>query len=110
MPDLHSLGFRVMRLCRPSLLSEAPLRFDLAQDMASGWSDQAEASSLPDQASAPFAQRVQLQQPVGHWGSEGLLELPQSFGMIYLGEVTHPTALQVQQRSNPQPSAAVVRA
>ena len=44
----------------------------------------------------PFARRVQLQQPVGHWGSDGMLELPQSFGMIYLGEVLLPAVPHVE--------------
>ena len=101
MPDLHSLGFRVMRLCRPSVLSDAPLRFDLDQDLASGWPDPSEASALPEDASTPFAQRIQIQQPVGHWGSEGLLELPQSFGMIYLGEVTNPAAASSSETLQP---------
>ena len=83
---MHALGFRVMRLCKPSLQGDSPLLLDLAADLTAGWQP-----STPDHAAldyaAPFAGRVQLRHPSSAWGLEGMLELPQSFGVIYLGEV-----------------------
>ena len=119
MPELHSLGticcsaavqttqltadqqmllagFRVMRLCRPSLLADAPLQFNLQEDFACGWPSSSEPAQPVPPEDVPWARRIELQRPVGYWGSEGLLELPQSFGMIYLGEVRGSAAEHVR--------------
>ena len=84
---MHALGFRVMRLCKPSLQSENPFRLDLATDLTAAWEPGRAQQPPLDASTAPFADRTQLHSPEGAWGLEGLLELPQSFGVIYLGEV-----------------------
>lgn len=84
---MHALGFRVMRLCKPNLQSESPFRLDLTADLTAGWHPSSPKIPLPDTSSIPFADRTQLKAPVEAWGLEGMLELPQSFGVIYLGEV-----------------------
>ena len=90
----HALVFRIMRLSRPSLTPEDPLRFslghDLSADGAAGGDPQL-ASALPA-SSYPFAGRLALGGSGGGGdaaaagGLSGLLALPQSFGLVYLGE------------------------
>ncbi|KAL9234071.1 hypothetical protein vseg_008984 [Gypsophila vaccaria] len=90
----HSLAFRVMRLCRPSLHVETPLLFhpedlligeDLSFDLSSAVSaaDDAAADAAAD---VSFKSRFLLSDPISAAGLSGLLVLPQSFGAIYLGE------------------------
>lgn len=96
----HSLAFRVMRLCRPSLHVETPLKFDPA-DLLVGedlFDDPTAADRLPSllsslshssDSSSPdlnFRSRFLLPDPSDATGLSGLLVLPQSFGAIYLGE------------------------
>ncbi|XP_074272190.1 uncharacterized protein LOC141596069 [Silene latifolia] len=108
----HSLAFRVMRLCRPSLHVEPPLLFDpadilIGEDLFDDPSAAAvlpsllsRLSDLPPSATATataadggevagevsFKSRFVLSDPVSASGLTGLLVLPQSFGAIYLGE------------------------
>lgn len=91
-PGSHALVFRVMRLARPSLTPEDTLRFSIQQDFVPDAAAAAQqphlASTLP--AGYPFAGRVQLDPAGGGEGQggglSGLLALPQSFGLVYLGE------------------------
>ncbi|XP_031097785.1 trafficking protein particle complex subunit 13 [Ipomoea triloba] len=99
----HSLAFRVMRLCRPSLHVETPLRFN-ACDLLFGedlFDDSLAADHLPrllsgdsvnaganvvDPSDLSYRSRFLLEQSSESVGLPGLLVLPQSFGAIYLGE------------------------
>ncbi|KAK3236267.1 peptidyl-prolyl cis-trans isomerase precursor, partial [Cymbomonas tetramitiformis] len=79
---IHSLAFRVMRLCRPSLHVDSPINFAL---------DDLDPSATPESPCAsaeeyPFANRVELGPATNAFGVNGLMVLPQSFGTIYLGE------------------------
>ena len=90
---MHALGFRVMRLCKPNLQEETPLRLDLATDLTADWQPTSTGrQSSIDTENIPFANRVQMRLPSDAWGLEGMLELPQSFGVIYLGEVGRAAA------------------
>lgn len=94
----HSLAFRVMRLCRPSLHVEIPVRFD-PSDLLFGedlFDDPVAASHLPrlladtvsdgtttsaaDPSDLSYRNRFLLQHPSDSLGLPGLLLLPQSFG------------------------------
>ncbi|KAL7618243.1 hypothetical protein Lser_V15G04424 [Lactuca serriola] len=98
--SLHSLAFRVMRLCRPTFHIETPLRFDLS-DLIVG------EDLLDDPSAAPHIRRLLQSQstttdsstdltysnrfllrddPSDAMGLSGMLVLPQAFGAIYLGE------------------------
>lgn len=96
----HSLAFRVMRLCRPSLhVDSTPLLFDPA-DLIAGedlFDDPLSASQLPQllssatssssaDADLTYRSRFLLLHPSDAIGLPGLLVLPQAFGAIYLGE------------------------
>ncbi|GAB2298689.1 hypothetical protein Dimus_032761 [Dionaea muscipula] len=94
----HSLAFRVMRLCRPSLHVDSPLRFDPA-DLLVGediFDDPIAAAELPPllHSQSPenvdpdltYRSRFLLKNSADAAGLSGLLVLPQSFGAIYLGE------------------------
>ncbi|KAL4291311.1 hypothetical protein GQ457_14G010010 [Hibiscus cannabinus] len=96
---IHSLAFRVMRLCNPSFPVDPPFRVDPAdlffgEDM---FDDPLLASNLSpllsthlskstDSSDMSFADRYLLHHPSDAMGFSGLLLLPQSFGAIYLGE------------------------
>ncbi|XP_030467847.2 uncharacterized protein LOC115686630 isoform X1 [Syzygium oleosum] len=92
----HSLAFRVMRLCRPSLLVDPPLLAH-PSDLLAGediLDDPLAAARLPalvaaHLAAAPdptYRSRFLLRDPADAMGLSGLLLLPQAFGAIYLGE------------------------
>ncbi|CAO2823830.1 unnamed protein product [Amaranthus hypochondriacus] len=83
----HSLAFRVMRLCRPSLHVETPLLFD-PSDLLLGEDDHSLSLLPSDSLSSDlsFRTRYLLSDPSHASGLSGLLVLPQSFGAIYLGE------------------------
>lgn len=96
---MHALAFRVMRLSKPAVaVHPCPMKLDLAADMvvdnatdlATSPSD---AAQLHDAEQHPFAARVQLSRPSDGMGCQGVLELPQSFGSIHLGEVRALLAL-----------------
>ena len=75
---------RVMRLCRPSLSVDLKVRVNLAEDMSTSTSFQ----ESPVPVSAAYADRTHIEQGLDACGISGFLQLPQSFGTIYLGEVS----------------------
>lgn len=80
---LNALQFRVMRLPRPTLELETPLRF-APEDLFGAC--EAEAS-LPNQTSGgSFEHRLDLFNAADASGLTGALVLPQSFGVVHLGE------------------------
>ncbi|KAG6420636.1 hypothetical protein SASPL_117171 [Salvia splendens] len=113
-PATHSLAFRVMRLCRPTLhVDNSPLKFDPC-DLLFGedlFDDPIAASHLPrllggqssaaavDPADLSYRGRFLLQQPTDSLGLPGLLVLPQAFGAIYLGE-TFCSYISINNSSN----------
>lgn len=92
---VHSLAFRVMRLCRPTLhVDTAPLKFDpcdilFGEDL---FDDPIAASHLPrllssqsntsvsDPSDLSYRSRFLLHHPTDSLGFPGLLVLPQAFG------------------------------
>ncbi|KAK8607938.1 hypothetical protein V6N13_023382 [Hibiscus sabdariffa] len=94
---IHSLAFRVMRLCNPSFPVDPPFRVDPAdlffgEDMfddpllALSPLLSTHLSKSTDSSDMSFADRYLLHHPSDAMGFSGLLLLPQSFGAIYLGE------------------------
>ncbi|GBG58896.1 hypothetical protein CBR_g24248 [Chara braunii] len=82
----HSLAFRVMRLCRPSLQVDLPLRC-AAGDLRYGEDDDvAERMRSLTEMEQTFSGRCEINQPLDACGLTGMLVLPQEFGSIYLGE------------------------
>jgi trafficking protein particle complex subunit 13 len=83
------LVFRVMRLARPSLAYDNCLRVDLIEDMGPDRPMQPsmQSSLLPASLMSAYAERVQLPSAVDCMNVTGLLQLPDSFGRVYLGEV-----------------------
>ncbi|KAL3820556.1 hypothetical protein ACJIZ3_006461 [Penstemon smallii] len=98
----HSLAFRVMRLCCPTIhVDTSPLKFDPC-DLLFGedlFDDPIAASHLPrllssqlntaaavDPSDLSYRGRFLLNHPSESLGLPGLLVVPQSFGAIYLGE------------------------
>ncbi|GAB4831212.1 hypothetical protein Ancab_005222 [Ancistrocladus abbreviatus] len=118
----HSLAFRVMRLCRPSLHVESQsLRFDPA-DLLVGediFDDPIAAAELPrlfhDQSHVSadsdltYRSRFLLHDPAEAIGLPGLLVLPQSFGAIYLGE-TFCSYVSINNSSNFEVRDIVIKA
>ncbi|KAL2495169.1 hypothetical protein Fot_38926 [Forsythia ovata] len=114
----HSLAFRVMRLCRPTLhVDTSPLKFDPC-DLLFGedlFDDPVAASHLPrlldsigigqsnnnstDPSDLSYRNRFLLHHPSDSLGLPGLLVLPQSFGAIYLGE-TFCSYISINNSSN----------
>ena len=84
---MHALGFRVMRLCKPSLQDEGPRKLDLDADLTADWSPSSPSQSYRDLREYPFGHRVTASNTSDAFAFDGLLQLPQSFGVIYLGEV-----------------------
>ncbi|KAG9441005.1 hypothetical protein H6P81_016859 [Aristolochia fimbriata] len=82
----HSLAFRVMRLCRPSFNSSAPLRLHPLDLIAGEDYLTAGDMRLPHDSDLSFRDRFLLGNPTDAMGLTGQLVLPQSFGAIYLGE------------------------
>lgn len=97
---VQQLGFRVMRLCKPSLHVDAPLRLNLGEDMEADGGRVAGVDEAEALACAPFASRVQLGDSLDAAGLTGMMELPQSFGTIYLGEVN-------EQKRTPCPPVSI---
>eukprot|EP00249_Psilotum_nudum_P015750 c25502_g1_i5 orf=561-1178(-) len=91
---VHSLAFRVMRLCRPSFQVDLPLRVDpvdfiVGEDFFDGGQSAADLSVVLSQergGDEGFWRRFELEDPCDAVGLSGLLVLPQTFGSIYLGE------------------------
>ncbi|KAJ4703446.1 Trafficking protein particle complex subunit 13 [Melia azedarach] len=123
-PGTHSLAFRVMRLCRPSLHVDPPLRVD-ATDLFIGediFDDPIAASNLPplissqvstntstDSSDLTYRTRFLLQDPTDSIGLSGLLVLPQAFGAIYLGE-TFCSYISINNSSNFEVRDVVIKA
>ncbi|XP_042062352.1 trafficking protein particle complex subunit 13-like isoform X2 [Salvia splendens] len=123
-PATHSLAFRVMRLCRPTLhVDNSPLKFDPC-DLLFGedlFDDPIAASHLPrllggqssaaavDPADLSYRGRFLLQQPTDSLGLPGLLVLPQAFGAIYLGE-TFCSYISINNSSNFEVRDVVIKA
>ena len=82
--DRQKFECRVMRLCRPSLPVDLKIRLNLAEDMATSNS----FLDSPVPVSAAYADRIHIEQGLEACGIAGFLQLPQSFGTIYLGEVS----------------------
>lgn len=91
---MHSLAFRVMRLCRPSFqMDPLPLRLDPA-DLLVGedlFDDPLASTQLPrllrsnsnaSDADPTYRSRLLISDPSDSIGLSGLLVLPQSFGSI----------------------------
>ncbi|CAI0468628.1 unnamed protein product [Linum tenue] len=118
----HSLAFRVMRLCRPSLHVDTPLRIDPA-DLLVGediFDDPAAASQLPplldslvpnskDSADLSYGNRFLLSHPFDSFGHSGLLVLPQAFGAIYLGE-TFCSYISINNSSSSEARDVIIKA
>ncbi|KAI4299365.1 hypothetical protein L6164_032832 [Bauhinia variegata] len=118
----HSLAFRVMRLCRPSLQVEPPLRLDptdflIGEDLLD---DPIAAASVPRLLSDPhltdsgnsdpnYRSRFLLHDPSDAMGLSGLLLLPQSFGAIYLGE-TFCSYISINNSSNIEVRDVLIKA
>ena len=78
----NALQFRVMRLPRPTLELETPLRF-APEDLLGSC---VPFDSLPRQTSGAFERRLDLSAAEDASGLTGALVLPQSFGVVHLGE------------------------
>lgn len=117
----HALAFRVMRLCRPSIHVDPPLRLDpvdlfLGEDI---FDDPIAASCLPSllSSSTPpssdsdpsFRSRYLLQHSSDSIGLSGLLVLPQAFGAIYLGE-TFCSYISINNSSNFEVRDVIIKA
>ncbi|KAI9197773.1 hypothetical protein LWI28_004257 [Acer negundo] len=129
-PGTHSLAFRVMRLCRPSIHVEPPLRLD-PMDLFVGediFDDPIASTNLPplisthvssssssakaissDSADLTFSSRFLLHHPSDSIGLSGLLVLPQAFGAIYLGE-TFCSYISINNSSNFEVREVVIKA
>ena len=84
----HALSFRVLRLAKPSLVADAELKFNLYEDLSSVPDRGASGSQpLAKARQHPYADRVWLGNPVDACDISPQLLLPQSFGVIHLGEV-----------------------
>ncbi|KAG8365474.1 hypothetical protein BUALT_Bualt18G0108500 [Buddleja alternifolia] len=121
----HSLAFRVMRLCRPTLhVDTSPLKFDPC-DLLFGedlFDDPIAASHLPrllsssqsngsavDLSDLSYRSRFLLHHSADALGLPGLLVLPQSFGAIYLGE-TFCSYISINNSSNFEVRDVVIKA
>ncbi|CAH9112056.1 unnamed protein product [Cuscuta europaea] len=123
----HSLAFRVMRLCRPSLHVEIPLCFDpcdllfgedlfddsIASDnlprLLSGCESVTSGDNAADPSDLSYRSRFLLEQSSDSLGLSGLLVLPQSFGAIYLGE-TFCSYISINNSSNFEARDVVIKA
>ena len=77
-----ALQFRVMRLPRPTLEIESPLRF-AAEDLLGTCVPR---DSIPHPSSEAFERRLDLFAAEDASGMSGMLLLPQNFGVVHLGE------------------------
>ena len=81
------LAFRVLRLAKPALGVQQPLKFQLDEDMTSDAIRRASHSTASSRFKEPFANRVELQSALDACGVGGMMVLSKSFGDAYLGEV-----------------------
>ncbi len=82
-----ALAFRILRLAKPALSVQQPLKFQLDEDMTSDTIRRASHSSASSRFKEPFADRTELQSAIDSCGVGGLMVLSKSFGDAYLGEV-----------------------
>ncbi|KAA3478907.1 trafficking protein particle complex subunit 13-like isoform X1 [Gossypium australe] len=119
---IHSLVFRVMRLCKPSFHVEPPFRLDpsdlfVGEDIfdnplaASNLSPllSSHVNKFTDSSDMTFANRFLLHHPSDAMGFSGLLVLPQSFGAIYLGE-TFCSYISINNSSNFEVKDVIIKA
>ncbi|KAK4759751.1 hypothetical protein SAY87_022882 [Trapa incisa] len=119
----HSLAFRVMRLCRPTLHVDTPILVD-PSDLLVGediYDDPVAASHLPrlmgglkvkpsgDAADLSYRNRFLLNDSTDSMGLSGLLLLPQAFGAIYLGE-TFCSYVSINNSSNFEVRDIIIKA
>ncbi|XP_028775555.1 trafficking protein particle complex subunit 13 [Neltuma alba] len=119
----HSLAFRVMRLCRPSVHVDPPLLLDPADLMIGEdlLDDPIAAENVPrligsnahvaDHGSSDpnYRGRFLLHHCFDAMGLSGLLVLPQSFGAIYLGE-TFCSYISINNSSNFEVRDVIIKA
>mmetsp|Transcript_130 Transcript_130/g.468 ORF Transcript_130/g.468 Transcript_130/m.468 type:complete len:451 (+) Transcript_130:290-1642(+) len=107
---VQQLGFRVMRLCKPSFHVELPLRLNLGEDMGAELADKIKSGEVEEAAcTVPFSTRVQMMDSLDASGLTGAMELPQSFGTIYLGE-TFCSYISVVNYSDEVVTSVVIKA
>ncbi|EIE21700.1 DUF974-domain-containing protein [Coccomyxa subellipsoidea C-169] len=105
---MHALAFRVMRLCRPDIPAEFPKGLGLRQDFLPD--DLAlESNSGEEDLTGPFAHRANIENPIDALGIDGVLELPQNFGTIHLGEA-FSSYISVGNYSNATVEEVVIKA
>eukprot|EP00897_Mesotaenium_endlicherianum_P002298 jgi/Mesen1/2096/ME000151S01356 len=80
----HSLAFRVMRLCRPALQVDLPLRC-YPHDLALGEDDPSPPPPVPKDQEQFFSTRSDLKEAKDAFGINGTMVLPQAFGYISVG-------------------------
>lgn len=105
----HSLVFRVMRLCRPALQVDMPLKYDVADIFYGEDHPNPPAAAGGDDGAGAFAARCDLMQPMDAWGLSDMMVLPQAFGSIYLGE-TFCSYVSVSNHSDHDVTSVTVRA
>jgi hypothetical protein len=102
----HSLVFRVMRLCRPALQVDFPLRIHPGDLIGESDILPPQSSTIPD---GSFTGRSELRSSMDAFGVTGMLVLPQTFGSIYLGE-TFCSYISVSNSSVHEVTQVVVKA
>ena len=83
-----ALAFRILRLAKPALGVQQPLKFQMDDDMTSDSVRRATHSNASTRGyKEAFADRTELQTAIDACGVTGLMVLSKSFGDAYLGEV-----------------------
>ena len=83
-----TLNFRILRLSKPALGVQRPLKFQLDEDMTADAVRRTTHSTASSRGfKEPFADRAELQNAIDACGVSGLMVLSKSFGEAYLGEV-----------------------
>ena len=83
-----ALSFRIIRLAKPALSIEEPLKFKLDEDMVSDSMRRESHRSASTSFKEPYADRTELHSAIDACGVKGLMVLSKSFGEAYLGEVS----------------------
>lgn len=81
-----ALAFRILRLAKPALSVQQPLKFQLEEDMTSDSIRRASHSKASTKFKEPFADRIEIQSALDACGVDGLMLMSKSFGDAYLGE------------------------
>ena len=88
--DTLPISFSILRLSKPELVSDVPVKLSLKQDIRDGeqclLGEEEHARLVGDEA---FSRRIDVQNASDLCGLEGYLHLPPSFGQLHLGEVRH---------------------